>query len=165
MIYEVEIRSLDAFANSCDCIDYRVNGLGTCKHVEGTLAALAQCQGFRAAKAAGNRRIEVFLDRRNGAVPAVTWPANADCDLAPVRDWLSPYLAADRTLTRDPQAIEALIAALDAAPPGVRAAMRVSRHFVPWLDRARRERARVEARAAFEADLAAGRATLDILNT
>src|ERR1700733_9438607 len=38
--YEVEIRSLDGFANSCGCIDHRVNGLGTCKHVEGVLAAL-----------------------------------------------------------------------------------------------------------------------------
>src|SRR5437879_2169226 len=38
--YEVEIRSLDAFNNSCGCIDHRVNGLGTCKHIEGVLAAL-----------------------------------------------------------------------------------------------------------------------------
>ena len=41
--------------------------------------------------------------------------------------------------------------------------LRVSRHFAPWLDRLRRERQRVEARAAFEADLAAGRETLNIV--
>src|SRR5229473_362561 len=38
--YEVEIRGLDGFVNSCGCIDHRVNGLGTCKHIEGVLAAL-----------------------------------------------------------------------------------------------------------------------------
>ncbi|NJO55090.1 MAG: hypothetical protein HC834_00655, partial [Rhodospirillales bacterium] len=35
--YEVEIRDLKGFSNSCGCIDHRVNGLGTCKHVEGVL--------------------------------------------------------------------------------------------------------------------------------
>ena len=39
-IYEVEIRSLNARLNSCGCIDHRVNGLGTCKHIEGVLAVL-----------------------------------------------------------------------------------------------------------------------------
>jgi hypothetical protein len=36
--YEVEIRSLEARDNSCGCPDFRVNGLGTCKHVEAVLA-------------------------------------------------------------------------------------------------------------------------------
>src|SRR5262245_34027456 len=48
--YEVEIRSPDAFINSCGCIDHRVNGLGTCKHIEGTLAAL-QRRGVKAFRA------------------------------------------------------------------------------------------------------------------
>jgi hypothetical protein len=39
--YEVEIRSLDLQLNSCGCIDHRVNGLGTCKHIEGVLAYCA----------------------------------------------------------------------------------------------------------------------------
>src|SRR5712691_12681778 len=73
--YEVEIRSLDGFANSCGCIDHRVNGLGTCKHIEGVLAALRRSnpKAFRAA-AQGNPRVEVFLDRRGGAAPALRWP-------------------------------------------------------------------------------------------
>ena len=41
--------------------------------------------------------------------------------------------------------------------------MRVSRHFGPWLARASGERSRKEARAAFEADVAAGRAEIDVL--
>lgn len=33
--YEVEIRALAARENSCGCPDWRVNGLGTCKHIKG----------------------------------------------------------------------------------------------------------------------------------
>jgi hypothetical protein len=34
--YEVEIRSLKELSSSCGCIGYRVNGLGTCKHIAET---------------------------------------------------------------------------------------------------------------------------------
>ncbi len=76
--YEVEIRSLNELTNSCGCIDYRVNGLGTCKHIEGTIAAMAcgRVKSFRAAKTTGSSRVEGFLDRRASCVPAVTWPAD-----------------------------------------------------------------------------------------
>jgi hypothetical protein len=164
--YNVEIRSLDAFANSCDCIDHRVNGLGTCKHIEGTLAAMARgrAKSFRAAKAAGSPRVEIFLDRRHCAAPAIMWPAQQPGrHYRAARDWLLPYLAADGTLVPDAERIEALLAAWDNAPQAVRAIARVSGHFTPWLDRLRRERQRVEARAAFEADVEAGQATLDVV--
>jgi SNF2 domain-containing protein/helicase-like protein len=163
--YDVEIRSLDGFANSCGCIDYRVNGLGTCKHIEGTLGAMARgrAKSFGAAKTVGSPRVEVFLDRHHGAAPAIGWPAEGlGRNFKAVRDWLLPYLAPDGTL-REPERIEALLAAWHEAPPAIRGLARVSAHFTPWLDRRRRERARVEARAAFEADIAAGRASLDIV--
>src|SRR6266849_5715936 len=71
--YEVEIRSLDGYVNSCGCIDHRANGLGTCKHIEGVLAALRQrsTKAFREAAARGSQRVEVFLDRRDAATPAL----------------------------------------------------------------------------------------------
>ena len=74
--YEVEIRDLDGFNNSCGCIDHRANGLGTCKHIEGVLAALRQrsARAFRAAATRGTPRIEVFLDRR--------WRRSAGIDVA-----------------------------------------------------------------------------------
>jgi SNF2-related domain len=164
--YEVEIRSFDGLVNSCGCIDYRVNGLGTCKHIEGTIAAMARgrAKSFRAAKSAGNPRVEAFLDRRSTAMPAIMWPAEGTGrSFKLAREWLHDYLAADGTLTRDPQRIETLISEWNAAPEALRRILQVSRHFTPWLDRARRERQRVAARVAFEADLAAGRETLDIV--
>ncbi len=38
--YTVEIRSLSQRLFSCTCVDYRINGLGTCKHIEATLLYL-----------------------------------------------------------------------------------------------------------------------------
>lgn len=164
--YEVEIRSLTELCNSCGCIDYRVNGLGTCKHIEGTIEAMARgrTKSFRAAKETGSPRVEVFLDRRASPEPAILWPGESPGrNFKPVREWLDPYLDADGALTRDPEHIESLIAAWNAAPARIHTMLRVSRYFTPWLDRARRERQRVEARAAFEAEIEAGRQTLDIV--
>ena len=47
--------SLDGLANSCGCIDHRVNGLGTCKHIEGVLAALARGRSARFAPPRGGK--------------------------------------------------------------------------------------------------------------
>lgn len=40
MTYDVEIRSLSQRLFSCTCVDFRISGLGTCKHVEATLLYL-----------------------------------------------------------------------------------------------------------------------------
>ena len=80
--YEIEIRSLDQHINSCGCIDHRVNGLGTCKHIEGVLAVLRRQDAAafdvvsktrlrHDAIGAGSARVEIFLDRREAARPAL----------------------------------------------------------------------------------------------
>src|SRR6266481_2980438 len=76
--YEVEIRSIEGFANSCGCIDHRVNGLGTCKHIEGVLAALRRrgAKAFRDAATKGATRVEIFLDRRDASRPVLDWPVS-----------------------------------------------------------------------------------------
>jgi hypothetical protein len=164
-VYEVEIRSLESFANSCDCLDHRANGLGTCKHVEGVLAALRRNSGrtFRVAVGRGSPRVEVFLDRRGGAVPSLAWPAVAGRMAGAARRFLVPFVGSDGTLARDPKKIEALISAWRVAPASVRRQVRVSRHFAPWLDRQRRERSRQEARAAFLTEVRDGSASFDLL--
>jgi hypothetical protein len=65
-LYEVEIRDLRGTTNSCGCVDHRVNGLGTCKHIEGVLHALCKKMGaraFAAAAAKGSPRVGIFLRR------------------------------------------------------------------------------------------------------
>src|SRR5437016_2489926 len=105
--YEVEIRDLNKPTNSCGCIDHRVNGLGTCKHIEGVIAALSRrgVKAFRAAKAQGSPRIEVFLDRSTSPCPVVKWPLSPHAGIEAARDWLRQYLEPDGTLATDPEKI------------------------------------------------------------
>jgi superfamily II DNA or RNA helicase len=163
--YEVEVRSLDALVNSCGCIDHRVNGLGTCKHIEGVLAALRQAapRKFRAAAVAGSPRVEVFLDRRGEARPAILWPAADTHGLAAARRFLAPFLSADGALPADGDTMRALFSAWHAASAAVRGSVRLSRHFAPWLERLARARSRAEAREAFLAAAQAGAESLDLL--
>ena len=60
--YDVEIRALTAAENSCSCPDWHVNGLGTCKHIEGVLERLRHNgkRAFEAASRWGNPRAEIF---------------------------------------------------------------------------------------------------------
>jgi hypothetical protein len=163
--YDVEIRSLDGFNNSCGCIDHRVNRLGTCKHIEGVLAALRRRKAgaFREAAAAGNPRIEVFLDRRDAPTPRVMFPRSDGREGGVARHWLAPFVDKEGALSTDPERIEALLAAWQSAPAQLRSLLRVSRHFGPWLDRLRRQRSREAARAAFLSEVDAGRASFDLL--
>ncbi len=98
--YDVEIRSLGARENSCACPDWRVNGLGTCKHVEGVLDRLRR-KGKRAFEAAGrwgNPRLEVF-PAIDGACRVLVRPPAGRKD---VETALAPLLDADGAVTGDP---------------------------------------------------------------
>jgi hypothetical protein len=163
--YDVEIRSLDAFINSCGCIDHRVNGLGTCKHIEGVLAALRRRNpsAFRAAAARGNPRIELFLDRRNDPTPTVLIPRSGEASIRAARAWLASHMGPDRTLAAQCGKIEALIPAWHAASGHVRRHIRISVHFSPWLERWRRERSRQAERAAFLAEIERDSSGFDML--
>jgi hypothetical protein len=164
-IYDVEIRSLDRPLNSCGCADHRVNGLGTCKHVEGVLAQLQRrgARAFAAAARAGSPRVEVFLPRGGDAMPQVLWPADGD-GAAAARDVLAPYLTDDGALAdTSPGAIDTIMQAVEAAEPAQRQHIRVSRYLPSWIADARQRTARVESREQFLTEVEAGRQTLDVL--
>ena len=40
LTYSVEVRDVGGRQFACDCVDFRINGLGTCKHVEAVLLHL-----------------------------------------------------------------------------------------------------------------------------
>jgi hypothetical protein len=162
--YEVELRSLVELSNSCGCIDHRVNGLGTCKHIEGVIAALHRrgAKGFREASGKGSERIEIFVDRREGPRLTVAEPVDSAATRAALA-WLGQYARADGSPNADPTQVEVLIDAWRSAPAKIRRMVRVSRHLGSWLDRVKRERTRLENRTAFLAEVEAGRASLDFL--
>lgn len=62
--YRVEIRSVAQRRFACDCVDFRINGLGTCKHVE---AVMYHLEGrfkrlFAAATKTGTSRLDLVPD-------------------------------------------------------------------------------------------------------
>jgi hypothetical protein len=86
--------------NSCACPDYRVNGLGTCKHIE---AVLAQQQkgpkrAYKAAAETGTPYVEIFLEHRERPPRVrVHWPAGLPARSA-LRAGLMPQFSTDGAL-------------------------------------------------------------------
>src|SRR5205807_1139023 len=64
LTYSVEIRNLHSGHCACDCVDFRTNGLGLCKHVEAVRIYLQTRYKrlFKSASANGSTRIEVTVD-------------------------------------------------------------------------------------------------------
>jgi superfamily II DNA or RNA helicase len=162
--YEIEIRSLDLPINSCGCIDYRANGLGTCKHIEGVLAVLHRqnVRTFEGAVLAGSPRVEIFLDRRTAQNPAIVWPTAHKAGRS-VRDWLRPFLKSGGDLDIDPGNVAKLLDAWRLASANVRRSIRVSCHLSPWIERNERQRLRAKARAKFVSEVERGKSSYDLV--
>ncbi len=162
--YEVEIRSLDERLNSCGCPDHRVNGLGTCKHVEAVLAQVraSKVGGPGRTARSGTGRVEVFLDHTAGEPQVrLRWPRPAHPSL---QDLLKPFFAPDGSLLADPAAaIPALARRLETAPIEQARRIRLSRHLLAWAEEQARRTGRLRSREAYLADLAAGTRSLDLV--
>src|SRR5258707_11188956 len=70
MTYSVEVRDLRQRHFACDCVDFRINGLGTCKHVEAVLLHLEARfkRLFLAAAKNGTPRLDLVPDSANDSV-------------------------------------------------------------------------------------------------
>ena len=68
LTYLVEIRSVSKRRFSCNCVDFRINALGTCKHVEATLFYLEARYRllYRQAEKNGVERLDVVPDIASG---------------------------------------------------------------------------------------------------
>ncbi len=162
--YRVEIRSLGERLNTCNCPDHRVNGLGTCKHVEAALLRLTG-DGSGSASAAGEARprVEIFLDRA-AAPPRVRLLRPPARPSRKVDDLLAPFFDAGGTLLAPPEAaVPALARLLEAAPRRVRERVRLSAELPPWAEEEARRADRRTARERFLADVQAGKRSLDLL--
>lgn len=159
--YRVEFRSAERMINSCDCRDYEVNGLGTCKHIEAVHRHLSH-------KRAPARRptTEVYLDRRDqyggGPKVRVRWADRLRAD-APARHVIGAFFGAGDALVGEPtDAIPALQRAIQQAGIGSDR-VRISEHMTPWLERLQRRLRHEAARKHFLADVGAGKRDLDVL--
>jgi len=77
--YRVAIRGLGPGGNFCSCPDYATSELGTCKHLEFTLARLQKKRGAKAAFARGYQPAFSELFLRNEGKRSVHFRAGTDC--------------------------------------------------------------------------------------
>ncbi|MEI6603766.1 MAG: DEAD/DEAH box helicase [Verrucomicrobiota bacterium] len=142
MIYQVEIRDLRERAFSCSCPDFRINGLGTCKHVEATLIWLKRRHkgDVRTAQQLGSNRIDI--------VPAEN-TLRIERNLACLTPSLRSLFDSSGLLLVEP------VAALEKLRryPNIR----ISQDVAPFLDSRRRTEERLILRRDYETGVIDGR--------
>jgi hypothetical protein len=149
LAYEVEIRDVQNRQFHCGCVDYRINGLGTCKHVEAVLLHLQARfrRLFQTAARGGSTRIEVTIDPHSGKLCA----SNGGGALPK---------ALNRWFGRQGEFIDGEI---DEAIEGLRQLaanelppLRISRELIPWLENRKRAVERRELRCEYEQKVQGG---------
>ena len=145
--YAVEIRDLQAREFDCDCVDFRVNGLGTCKHVEAVLDHLERNRSleFAAARTAGSPRIDLVPDR-----PAHTLRVERGLERLPRS--LRRIFDGDGRLSAGYLPEMALEMWKGAPPPELRVSQEVGR----WLNCRRQEAEAVALRRTYEHNVQSG---------
>ncbi len=145
--YSVEVRDLARRQYQCECVDFRVNGLGTCKHVEAVLDHLERHDplAFAAARQNGSSRIDL------------------------VRDSEAQTLRVERSLERLPRSLRRLFDERGCLVPGYlpemaleiwravpQSELRISQEVEPWLECRRRMAEGVTLRRTYEHNVQAG---------
>jgi len=146
LTYSVEIRSVSNRRFSCNCVDFRINALGTCKHVEATLLYLEARYRrlYHQAGKNGAERLDVVPDIASGLLRIEALSRKSPPTLARVIDG-GGFLRID-----DPE--EALALLRRTRIPS----LRISQEVEPWLDAQRRERERRHALRKYEQKVQSG---------
>ncbi|EJT03085.1 DEAD/DEAH box helicase [Rhizobium sp. CCGE 510] len=93
--YRVAIRGLGPWGNFCSCADYSTSELGTCKHLEFTLAKLEKKRGAKTAFARGYQPAFSELYLRNDGKRRIHFRAGTQCPPA-VKEAAAALFDADR---------------------------------------------------------------------
>jgi ERCC4-related helicase len=93
--YRVAVRGLGPGGNFCSCPDYSSSELGTCKHIEFTLAQLEKKRGAKTAFARGYQPAFSELYLRNDGRRCIHFRAGTDCAPA-VKEAAAALFDADR---------------------------------------------------------------------
>ncbi len=149
LTYSVEVRDLRQRQFACDCVDFRINGLGTCKHVESVLLHLEARfrRLFHAARQNRSNRIEVIAD-----VAADTLRVSNGEGPAPraLREWFD----AEGLLNNGSP--ETALAALQGFREEGFPHIRVSQEVSSWLENRRRAAERKQLRHEYELKVQSG---------
>ena len=144
--YAVEVRSLKPLVSSCTCVDFRVNGLGTCKHVEGVLRWLrSDAAAMRQAESEGSPRIDLVPDIATGRLMV-------ERNLNVVPNALRGFFDVTGLALPEFQK-EEILAAFDKAS---RPSARVSQEVASWIEQQARSEERIRLRRAYEQSVRSG---------
>jgi hypothetical protein len=148
MTYQAEVRDVAQRQFSCTCTDFRINGLGTCKHIEGLLLHLARRHRaeFKGAQALGSYRVDLVPHPESGRLRVERHLENVPKKLRGLFD-AEGYQVGDTTP-------DELVAEWQACGCPE---MRLSQDVPPWLEANRRERDRVLLRRDYECGVREGR--------
>ncbi len=159
--YVVELRSASEAINSCDCPDYEVNGLGTCKHIEAVLHLKKRRKPGR------RERTEIYLDRRDqyagGPSIRVLW-ADGLRRNSRVRRLLGPFVSTDGELVGAPEERIPELAETMSKARLTSDDLRISRHIGPWVKRLRHRKVQERSQTAFTTDLDKGKRDANVVN-
>lgn len=148
MTYQAEIRDLATRQFSCTCTDFRINGLGTCKHIEALLLYLGRKHRaeFKAAAKSNSPRIDIVVDlerdrlrvERNLSKLSPALRARFDATGGQLRDLLPEELHAELLASRSRY-------------------LRISQEVDSWLEAREREHDRLLSRRDYESGVREGR--------
>ena len=151
LTYSVEIRGLNTHESVCDCVDFRTNGLGFCKHVEAVTLYLRarHKQLFKSAQATGSNRIEIAVD------PAADTVCVMDSQEQLPRSVNKWFDSQGRLLNADVSAEAALDVLRQLRDTNV-PQIRLSQEIEPWLENRRRASERRQLRHEYEVKVQKG---------
>lgn len=148
-IYSVEIRDVRQRHFSCECVDFRANGLGTCKHVEAVLLHLdARFKKlFQSAAKNGTPRLDVVPDHERDCARLLRYEAHRP---GPLAEWFDK----DGCLSNG--SLEEGLDALEQLAATSLPQLRLSQEIWPWLESRRRTIERKELRREYELKVQSG---------
>jgi hypothetical protein len=146
LTYQVEIRDIAGREFACTCVDFRINGLGTCKHIEAVLLHLEARfkKVFFSAEKAGSTRIDIVPDREANKLRVARGRDRLPRKLTALFD------SAGLQSAGTPE--ETIILLRDAQLPQ----LRISQEVGPWLESRQRAEERILLRRAYEEGVQAG---------
>ena len=151
MTYQVEVRELGEGEGQfgCDCVDFRINGLGTCKHVEAVKLYLQARfrRLFKAAQEQSSPRLDVVPDAASGTLRLKLQGKRLPREL-------SAWFDAEGLLRGDSP--ETVLPELRKLSQTTLTALRISQEVGPWLEARQRAAERKQLRREYEARVQSG---------
>ena len=146
--YVVEIRDLKTTAFSCTCTDFRINGLGTCKHIEAVLLYLKKKYraDYETAQVKSSDQVDIVPDTNKERL-------KIERNLKKLPASLRVYFDQDGLQNDQLEAIE-LFKKLSKSRSGH---LRISQEVAPWITALQHSRERVESRRDYETGVVEGR--------